>query len=259
MPVTRHREYGRLHRELDSAIDSSPIFAGAELVETTLHCPGIPWPVDRPPRGAAAGFGLGSSREHTPHRSTPLPRHRSCRFRQPCLLPKGVGGPLAPTDDDPVRRERDDARRVDELPKPPGRARPGADVRPCGTAAVHEVRAHRQGRVEGHGPANVAAPALEVEERDRFTPVVLHLIRVGVGRDDFAGRPRFGPGVGQENGGGFVSPPRHDQVPHGAFGAVAPDPFLDLRDLAALPLGRRVSLLLLSGRHGGGVAKVCVV
>jgi hypothetical protein len=50
-------------------------------------------------------------------------------------------------------------------------ARPGEAFELLGQAAVQEVRQRRQGQVEVHVQANVAAQAVEVEGRDLFTKV----------------------------------------------------------------------------------------
>ena len=86
--------------------------------------------------------------------------------------------------------------------------------------AVQQVRQHRQGQVEVHVQPHVAAQAIEVEERDLFTKVVLDVISAGVGLDDFAGRLRLRQVVGQEEGRRLVAQPRHDQLPQVAVVAV---------------------------------------
>ena len=148
-------------------------------------------------------------------------------------------GPFAQMDCDPFRPDLDDARCVDELPKQPGRARLGKAFHPFGQTAVQQVGQHRQRQVKVHVQTHVAAQAIEVEERDLCTEVILDVIPAGVGLDDFAGRLRLRVVIGQEEGRGFVPQPRHDQLPQGALIAVEPDLFLDIGDLTALPFGLR--------------------
>ena len=67
--------------------------------------------------------------------------------------------------------------------------------------------------------------------------MIIDVIPARIGLDDFACRLHLRAVVGQEEGREFVPQPLHDQLPHGAFVADEPDPFLDILDLATLPLG----------------------
>ena len=59
---------------------------------------------------------------------------------------------------------------------------------PRGQAAVQQVGQHRQRQVEVHIQPDVAAQAIEVEERDLFTEAILDVIPLGISLDDLAGR-----------------------------------------------------------------------
>ena len=109
-------------------------------------------------------------------------------------------GPFTQVDDDLFPSDLDGTRRVDELPKQLGRARPDEAFEPFGQLAVEEVREHRQGQIKVHVQANVATQAIEVKERDLFTQVILDVIPARVGLDDFASRLRLRLVVGQEEG-----------------------------------------------------------
>ncbi len=76
-----------------------------------------------------------------------------------------------------------------------------------------------------------------MKETDLFPKHVLHVISAGVGLDDFAGGLPLRQVVGQEKGRRLVPQPRHDQLPRSAVVTVELDPFIDILDLAALPLG----------------------
>ena len=180
---------------------------------------------------------IRTSRAHQTHRPSSQPRYGLRRLGQAGLFQQRVVGSFAQANDDLFRRDLDVTRRVDELPKQLGRASPAESLQSFRQLAVQKVREHRQGQVKVHVQANVTAQAIEVKERDLLTKVVLHVIPAGVGLDDFASRLRLRPVVGQEKGRRFVPQPRHDQLPHGAFVAVELDPFIDILDLAALPLG----------------------
>jgi hypothetical protein len=146
-------------------------------------------------------------------------------------------GSFAQRDDRLFLRDFDRARRVDELPKRFGRSHPGKTLEPFGQVAVQKVREHRQGQVEVHVQAYVTAQAIEMKKRDMLINIVFDMIPARIGLDGFAGRLRLRQVVGQEEGRVFVPQPRRDQLPHGAFVAVELDPFIDILNLAALPLG----------------------
>ena len=72
-----------------------------------------------------------------------------------------------------------------------------------------------------------------MKERDLLTQLVFHVIPARVGLDDVASCLWLRPVVGQEKGWRFVSEPRDNQLPHGAFVGVKLDLFVDVLDLAA--------------------------
>src|SRR5271157_1326659 len=189
-----------------------------------------------PPGQDAMGVGPKSSGAHQTHGSPPQPRHGSLRLCQPCLFQQGIVGAFAQADDDLFPCDLDESLRVDELPEQTGGARPDKALQPFAQSAVQEVRQYRQGQVEIYIQANIAAQAIEVKKRDLFTKVVLDVIPARVSLDDLPRRLWLGQVIGQEESRGFVPQPRHDQLPCGALVAVEPDPFIDILDLAALPL-----------------------
>ena len=115
------------------------------------------------------GFGL-SRQGHTRRTDRP-PSHGTGRVGlvSPASFNSGLWARLLRRTMTSFARDLDDARRVDELPKQPGRARPDEAFQPFGQVAVQEVRQHRQRQVEVHVQAHVAAQAIEVKERDLFT------------------------------------------------------------------------------------------
>ena len=146
-------------------------------------------------------------------------------------------GSLAQTNDHHFLGDLDGPRSIDELPKQLGGASPAESLQSFRQIAVQKVREHRQGQVKIHVQANITAQAIKMKETDLFPKQVLHVISAGVGLDDFAGRLPSRQVVGQKEGRGLMPQPRHDQLPLGSIVALELDPFIDILDLAALPLG----------------------
>ena len=145
--------------------------------------------------------------------------------------------PLVQTDGDILACDLDDPLRVDKLPEQTSRACPRKTLQPFSQPAVQEVRQYRQGQVEFHVQANIAAQTVEVKKRDLLTKMILDVIPARVSLDDFSGSLRLRQVIGQEVGRGFVTEARHDQLPHSPFVVVELDQFIDVLNLATLPLG----------------------
>ena len=99
-------------------------------------------------------------------RSASQPRHGLRRLGQAWLFQQRVMSPLAQANDHLFRPDLNPTWRIDELAKQLRRASPAESLQSFRQPAVQKIREHRQGQVEVHIQANVAAQAIEVKERD---------------------------------------------------------------------------------------------
>jgi hypothetical protein len=107
-------------------------------------------------------------------------------------------GALAQPHHDFLRRDRDAARGIDELPEHLARAGLSEPFQTLGQTAIQQIRYNRQGEIEVHVQPHIAAQAIQMEERDLFSQPVLDVIPAGVGLDDLPSGLTLRAIVGQE-------------------------------------------------------------